>query len=83
MVYCLAEFAYDLAKDNPWIVAVVGWVDLTDPKVGSLLPQLRRGGSYIVFGKGFLWYVLVHHSVDPYTITGGVNFYLNILCIVS
>ncbi len=31
-----------IAEAHPWVAAVVGWVDLTDPGVGELLDSLRR-----------------------------------------
>lgn len=45
--------ALALARDNPWIAGVVGWVDLADPAVGAALDELR---SYPVFkGVRHLW----------------------------
>jgi len=35
-------FLLELAERNPWILGVVGWVDLTDPKVGDVLDFLAN-----------------------------------------
>ena len=35
----------DLAEANEFIRAVVGWVDLTDPKLGAVLDELQKGES--------------------------------------
>ncbi len=37
-----AEFLLDLAEANDFIAGVVGWVDLTDPKVGYTLDRLTK-----------------------------------------
>ena len=37
-----SEFLLDLAEANEFIGAVVGWVDLTSPDVGSVLDRLAR-----------------------------------------
>ncbi|MBI4323816.1 MAG: amidohydrolase family protein, partial [Chloroflexi bacterium] len=35
------KFFLCLAHQHPWIAGVVGWVDLTDPRVGDTLDELR------------------------------------------
>ena len=37
-----AEFLLDLAEANDFVAGVVGWVDLTDPKVGYVLDRLMK-----------------------------------------
>ncbi|MCU1257251.1 MAG: hypothetical protein JWO80_136 [Bryobacterales bacterium] len=32
----------ELAGENPWISGVVGWVDLTDPRLGATLDELQK-----------------------------------------
>jgi L-fuconolactonase len=36
------EFLLQRAKEHPWIVGVVGWVPLADPKIGDILESLRK-----------------------------------------
>ncbi|MBI3762085.1 MAG: amidohydrolase family protein [Chloroflexi bacterium] len=36
------HYFLNLADQNPWIGGVVGWVDLTDPKVGDTLDSIRH-----------------------------------------
>lgn len=37
-----AEWLLELADQNPWILGVVAWVDLTSPRIGERLDQLQQ-----------------------------------------
>ena len=54
-----AHWLIDLARQNDFIKGVVGWVDLTDARVGSTLEQLQREPRF----KGVRH--LVHDESDP------------------
>ncbi|XP_072016469.1 L-fucono-1,5-lactonase-like [Amphiura filiformis] len=41
------EWVFDLAKTNKWIVGVVGWVDLTEPKVESILKNAAQNPLFL------------------------------------
>jgi L-fuconolactonase len=45
--------ALELADSHPWIVGVVGWVDLTDPDLGKTLEELTRVPKFK--GARHLW----------------------------
>ncbi|XP_072016293.1 L-fucono-1,5-lactonase-like [Amphiura filiformis] len=41
------EWVFELAKTNKWIVGVVGWVDLTDPNVESILKNAAQNPLFL------------------------------------
>jgi L-fuconolactonase len=43
------DFLLDLAARYPWIAAVIGWVDLCDPKLAQRLAQWEQSGKLIGF----------------------------------
>lgn len=42
-----ARWALELSKQHPSILGVVGWVDLTDTKVGVVLDELQRDPKFV------------------------------------
>jgi L-fuconolactonase len=49
-----------LARENPWIAGVVGWVDLTDPAVGDTLDELLAGPGLVGIRHN------LHEEPDPH-----------------
>ena len=49
-----ARWLLALADEHPWLKAVVGWVDLTDPAVGDTLDELREHPKFV--GVRHIWH---------------------------